>query len=188
MCIRDSPQSSPYSIPASLSHLLEQLATQSPQPQTAANDMKIKELHYEGETKVNSGDVVVKEEIKEEVQEDKDYEDEQKQCVPERISPEVGSNSGDFDAVKRILDTVNVTVTKQFLTANMQKLSSASCSSGCPSVGSAAPSPPVEDSSDMLSCRYCRKTFTSGIELHQHAVSYTHLDVYKRQPYMMKFL
>lgn len=158
-------QSSPYSLPASLSHLLEQLTTQSPQPPAATNEVKIKELQYEGETKHNNSNVVVKEEIKEEVQED---DDEQKQCLPERISPEVGSNSGDFDAVKRILDTVNVTVTKQFLTANMQKLSSTSCSSGCPSVGSAAPSPPVEDSSEMLSCRYCRKMFTSGIELHQH--------------------
>nr|XP_024215380.1 zinc finger protein 1 isoform X2 [Halyomorpha halys] len=64
-------------------------------------------------------------------------------------------NSGDLEAVKRILETVNATVTKQLLAANM---SSNSCSSG-------APSPPSEESH---SCRYCGKNFGSGIELHQH--------------------
>ncbi|KAJ4450000.1 hypothetical protein ANN_01407 [Periplaneta americana] len=99
-----------------------------------------------------------------------------------RNSPGAGSDSGDLEAVKRILERVNQTVTKQFLEANMQKLtSSTSSGSGCPSIAS-APSPAANGSegtssdrqksgdctSSEMSCRYCQKKFPSPIDLHQH--------------------
>jgi len=102
-----------------------------------------------------------------------------------RNSPGAGSNSGDLEAVKRILETVNATVTKQFLEANMQKLtSSTSSGSGCPSIASASSpaangtesnitefhkkSSEFSSSSEFLSCRHCQKKFPSPIDLHQH--------------------
>ncbi|PNF44128.1 hypothetical protein B7P43_G03183 [Cryptotermes secundus] len=102
-----------------------------------------------------------------------------------RNSPGCGSNSGDLEAVKRILETVNATVTKQFLEANMQKLtSSTSSGSGCPSIASASsPTGNGTESNvpefhkkssefsslyDLLSCRHCQKKFRSPIDLHQH--------------------
>lgn len=101
-----------------------------------------------------------------------------------RNSPGAGSNSGDLEAVKRILETVNATVTKQFLEANMQKLtSSASSGSSCPSIASVS-SPHANgtennvtefqkkssefSSSEFSSCRHCQKKFPSPIDLHQH--------------------
>ena len=100
-----------------------------------------------------------------------------------RNSPGAGSNSGDLEAVKRILETVNATVTKQFLEANMQKITSSSSSgSGCPSIASASsPAANAVDTdlqqkknsefsstSDILSCRHCQKKFPNPIDLHQH--------------------
>ncbi|GFG33359.1 hypothetical protein Cfor_09990, partial [Coptotermes formosanus] len=102
-----------------------------------------------------------------------------------RNSPGAGSNSGDLEAVKRILETVNATVTKQFLEANMQKLtSSTSSGSSCPSIASLS-SPATNgtesnvtefqkknsefsSTSEFLSCRHCQKKFPSPIDLHQH--------------------
>ncbi|XP_075231805.1 Zn finger homeodomain 1 [Lycorma delicatula] len=161
-------QNNPYNLNATLNHLLEQLSTTPTQLLNNNERIKIKEISDDGETSNSdcnkNGEVIVKQEIKE------DEEESVKPSItfPERTSPGVNSNSSDLEAVKRILETVNATVTKQFLAANMQKLSSGSCSSGCPSVASGAPSPHVEENSELYSCRYCRKTFTSGIELNQH--------------------
>ncbi|XP_024084929.1 zinc finger protein 1-like isoform X3 [Cimex lectularius] len=134
-------QSSPY-IPNSLSHLLEQFHPLN------------REVKKEVEEDAKNNKVVVKQEVEEEVKRNES-------------SPGPGNNSGDLEAVKRILETVNATVTKQLFAANMQKLSSNSCSSGCPSVASGAPSPPVDDT-DNLNCRFCNKSFVSRIDLHQH--------------------
>jgi len=102
-----------------------------------------------------------------------------------RNSPGSGSNSGDLEAVKRILETVNATVTKQLLEANMQKLtSSTSSGSSCPSIASLS-SPATNgtesnvtelqkinsefsSTAEFLSCRHCQKKFPSPIDLHQH--------------------
>lgn len=152
--------SSPYSLPSSLSHLLEQLGT----PPSQVRDTKITECVSPKDNERKNGEITIKEEVNE-IQVD---DNEEKKHYLERTSPGVGSNSGDLEAVKRILETVSATVTKQFLAENMQKLSPTSCSSRCPSVGSGGVSPHGEDNTDVLSCRYCRKSFTSGIDLHQH--------------------
>ncbi|KAI5723315.1 hypothetical protein M8J76_004197 [Diaphorina citri] len=60
-----------------------------------------------------------------------------------------------------MLNSVSSNVTKQMLST-----SAASCSSGCQSSG--VPSPSMEVDSETLSCKYCSKSFTSGIDLHQH--------------------
>ncbi|RZF48456.1 hypothetical protein LSTR_LSTR007941 [Laodelphax striatellus] len=169
----NSAQNSPYNFPASLSHLLEQLTTNSQPPSNNNDSLKITEVTEDeplspGTEKMDkNGEVYVKQEIKQE--EDDEEITKPSTTIPERnSSPGVNSNSGDLEAVKRILETVNATVTKQLLAVNMQKLSSGSCSSGCNSVVSGAPTPPIDENNESYSCRYCRKTFSSGIELHQH--------------------
>ncbi|KAK9511960.1 hypothetical protein O3M35_000514 [Rhynocoris fuscipes] len=142
------PPASPYSIPNPLSHILEQL-----QPQNRDTKKELEEERKENHVEATT--------IKQEV-----AEEEEVQKRPES-SPGGGSSSGDLEAVKRILETVNATVTKQLLAANIQKLSSNSCSSGCPSVASGAPSPTVDDS-DTFNCRTCNKSFLSRVDLHQH--------------------
>lgn len=77
----------------------------------------------------------------------------------DRNSP--NSNSGDFEAVKRILDTVNATVTQQLLQVNMQKMSSESPRSECRSVSSTA-------SNENTTCGSCKKVFGSVRELDNH--------------------
>uniref|UniRef100_A0A1B6C531 Zinc finger protein 1 n=2 Tax=Clastoptera arizonana TaxID=38151 RepID=A0A1B6C531_9HEMI len=148
-------QNSPYNLQSSLSNLLEQLGTPHLGP-----GPKITECPSPNDSEKKNGEITIKEEV-DEIQVDDEVN-------KERNSPDVGSNSGDLDAVKRILETVSATVTKQFLAENMQKLSPTSCSSGCPSIGSEGASPQTEENSDILSCRFCRKSFTSGIDLHQH--------------------
>ncbi|XP_073981800.1 Zn finger homeodomain 1 isoform X3 [Rhodnius prolixus] len=138
------PSTSPYNIPNPLSHILEQL-----QPQNREAKKEVEEEKRDNQL------AVIKQEHEEE------------EAKRAEGSPGGGSNSGDLEAVKRILETVNATVTKQLLAANIQKLSSNSCSSGCPSVASGAPSPPVDDG-DTYSCRSCNKIFLSRVDLHQH--------------------
>uniref|UniRef100_A0A8D9F561 Zinc finger protein 1 n=2 Tax=Cacopsylla melanoneura TaxID=428564 RepID=A0A8D9F561_9HEMI len=70
-------------------------------------------------------------------------------------------NTATYDAMKIILNSVSSNVNQQMLSN-----SGASCSSGCHSSG--APSPSMEVESERLSCKYCSKCFTSGIDLHQH--------------------
>lgn len=127
--------SSSYPIPGNLSHFLDALNTQT---EVKARESTAESPKHETEVKVE---------------------------VEEEIKPENGNNNGDLEHVKRILETVNATVTKQLLAVNMQKLSS--CSSGCESVESGAPSSPGEENESMA-CRYCGKTFGSAIDLHQH--------------------
>lgn len=153
-------QNSPYSLSPALNNLIEQLHNKTPPP----NQEKIKELREESPEKEEK--VVT---IKEEVKDERENEEEHKLYnAPEKRLPAMSSNNGDLEEVKRILETVSARVTKQFLQENMQKLSPASCSSGCPSVGSGAATPPAEDRAETLSCRFCRKTYTSAIDLHQH--------------------
>ncbi|KAG5890373.1 hypothetical protein JTB14_010874 [Gonioctena quinquepunctata] len=71
------------------------------------------------------------------------------------------TNSGDLEAVKRILETVNATVTKELLQANMQKISSES-SSECHSIAS------VHSPKQTVRCSTCRKTFESPSLLEEH--------------------
>ncbi|KAL1140139.1 hypothetical protein AAG570_000071 [Ranatra chinensis] len=139
---------SPYGLPSSLNRLLEQLTP--PQPSHEAKPAE--------EEPPETPPPRVKEEPEEEERRSEN-------------SPGVGGNGGDLETVKRILETVNANVTKEFLAANVQKLSSNSCSSGCPSVASGAPTPPPhEEQGEFTSaaCRYCHKNFTSRIDLHQH--------------------
>ncbi|XP_054279484.1 zinc finger E-box-binding homeobox protein zag-1-like isoform X3 [Macrosteles quadrilineatus] len=151
-------QNSPYS----LNNLIEQFNRTPPPSQS---EVKIKEVENESPEKEPKSEVKIKEEIRDE----KECEEDQKSSsFQERQSSGINSNGGDLEEVKRILETVSARVTKQFLQENMQKLSPASCSSGCPSVKSEAATPPAEERPDTLSCRFCHKIFTSGIELHQH--------------------
>lgn len=75
--------------------------------------------------------------------------------------------ANDLEAVKRILENVNVNVTKQLFGANVPKLSSASCSSGCPSVTSEVPSPAVDEQHE-LTCKYCGRAFGAFADLQHH--------------------
>lgn len=132
-----------FGFPNSLSHLLEQLQPQNREP---------KRSDSEEEPKSSPPPTPVKQESEED----------------KRSESPVPETNASGDLVKRILETVNQTVTKQFLEENMQKLSSNSCSSGCPSVGSGgAPSPPATDG-DTFQCKYCKKPFISRIDLYHH--------------------
>lgn len=156
---------SPYSIP-SLSHLLEQLQGSSPlrpplheAPETHQEAMKSIENNHASPRrdvvddipKSNSsscGDLIM----------DEEAENEQEHCSK---PDESNGDSGDLEAVKRILETVNATVTKQLLQANMQKLSSET-SSECQSVTSLH-SPKAD-----VSCDTCRRSFSSQISYEAH--------------------
>nr|CAD7423686.1 unnamed protein product [Timema monikensis] len=112
---------SPYKLPA-LGHLLEQLTASSP-PQQQHPALPLSSPSEEKMTK-DSEEASTRDLEEEDVNVEKDEDEEDNN----RNSP-----GKDLEAVKRILETVNATVTKQFLEANMQKLSSP-----CPSVSSAA--------------------------------------------------
>lgn len=157
---------SPYSIP-SLSHLLEQLQGASPlrpplhdSSETHPEDVKSQNNEsprrnsYEEIPKSNSsscGDLVM----------DEDEEADTEPRVKEENDTN-GGESGDLEAVKRILETVNATVTKQLLQANMQKLSSET-SSDCHSVASLH-SPKAE----VLTCDTCRRSFSNQVSYDSH--------------------
>lgn len=156
-------QNTPYSLHSSLNNLIEHF-NKNASPPLNHNEVKITEVRdHEGDSKQN---IVIKEEIKDEIKEGED--DHKPQIFPKREESGLTCKGSDFEEVNRILETVSARVTKQFLQENMQKLSPASCSSGCPSEESRGVTPPEGDRSDSLSCRYCRKVFISGIELHQH--------------------
>ncbi|GJQ72820.1 hypothetical protein Trydic_g1470 [Trypoxylus dichotomus] len=86
-------------------------------------------------------------------------EDQQKEETDEK--PEVPSNGGDLEAVKRILETVNASVTKQLLQANMQKFSSDT--SDCNSVVSAH-----SPNRNEFVCNNCKKICNSQSHLDEH--------------------
>ncbi|EEB10085.1 zinc finger protein, putative [Pediculus humanus corporis] len=143
-----------YGIPA-LSHFLEQFATPSnilTSPKKEADD--IKEEKQEEDSK---------DEIKKEI----DLNEEEKE-MKEPLSPVPSNCGGDLEAVKRILETVNATVTKQFLHANMQKFTSSPSGSSCAS----APSPTSEEKPKQevedFECRHCGKIFQNKVDYHQH--------------------
>ncbi|XP_063230752.1 zinc finger protein 1 isoform X2 [Bacillus rossius redtenbacheri] len=100
-------QGSPYKL-QTLNHLLEHLSATSPPQHQALPPSPPGHDREEEDEEVN---------VEQDEDEDKDRE----------------SPGKDLEAVKRILETVNATVTKQFLEANMQKLSSP-----CPSTVSTA--------------------------------------------------
>ncbi|XP_065206485.1 zinc finger protein 1 isoform X2 [Planococcus citri] len=146
----------PYAFPPSLSHLLEQFSM------TPLN-VNYQESKDRGEDGVlQNGDVIKKESKSEE--EDEDVSMKSPQSMDEKRP--------DLEAVKRILETVNVNVTKHlFGSANIPtKLSSASCSSGCPSISSEVPSPAVDEQSTTNEhcCKFCSASLGSYDELQQH--------------------
>lgn len=155
---------SPYTIP-SLTHLLEQLQSASPvRPPLLeaqeANPEELKSVHKSPKTEhcddtiksngSSCGDLVM----------DEDAEQPAMETQTGCENPTNGEN-GDLEAVKRILETVNATVTKQLLQANMQKFSSET-SSDCHSVTSLhSPRPDP-------SCSNCKKTFASQSQYETH--------------------
>nr|CAH7728574.1 unnamed protein product [Callosobruchus chinensis] len=90
--------------------------------------------------------------------------DEDADPEPEIVKTETenkeNANNGDLEAVKRILETVNATVTKELLQANMQKVTS-DCSSDSHSVTSS-------HSPRAFSCSNCKKSFVSSNQLEEH--------------------
>lgn len=133
------PPINPYSLPA-LSHFLEQLAT----PVAPKREDKT-EMEEAGSMRA----------IKQEIKEDDDRNSEK-----DRSSPQSTTGS-DLEAVKRILETVNATVTKQLLQANMNKFTSS------PSESSSV-SPSGDFRKDEIECRHCGKSFQNRIDHHQH--------------------
>uniref|UniRef100_A0A6P7GNG9 Zinc finger protein 1 isoform X1 n=1 Tax=Diabrotica virgifera virgifera TaxID=50390 RepID=A0A6P7GNG9_DIAVI len=161
-----------YSMP-SLSHLLEQLQQQHQQQQQSQSPMRpsyIENCDSPRQTETNpnfenssnhsenndhrppsnaseSGDLVM--------DEDAEIDNETK------TQNENQTNTGDLEAVKRILETVNATVTKELLQANMQKITSDS-SSECHSVAS------VHSPKPTPKCSTCKKLFDTQQQLEQH--------------------
>lgn len=148
----------PYAFPPSLNHLLEQFSMAP----LNANYQETKDRDdTNGDGILQNGDLLgsIKKETKSE-EEDEDVSMKSPQSMEEKRP--------DLEAVKRILETVNVNVTKHLFGTNVPKLSSTSCSSGCPSVSSEVPSPAVDEPANEHCCKFCSKTFTSYGELQQH--------------------
>lgn len=156
---------SPYTMP-NLGHLLEQLQN-SPHRPPLDND-EIKGLNNESSSSKNEasealnksnssscGDLVMDEEDRVSSPVVKREEDATK--PPQDIN----SNSGDLEAVTRILETVSASVTKHILQANMQKYNNEN-SNDAPSMVSAHS--PAQD----LTCNHCKKSFTSQSSLDEH--------------------
>ncbi|XP_066994900.2 zinc finger protein 1 [Anabrus simplex] len=200
----------PYKLPQSLSHLLEHFTTAPTHSHltVAEEERKLEEASVEQESSKSIDFDTVATNLKKECEGEEDEHNKEKKddeamkkddCMvveeaeekedsercrspANRTSPDLESNSGDLEAVKRILETVNATVTKQLLEANMQKLSSTSSGSDCHSIASAASPSAVgsgletvgegqkapSDDLNSDTCKYCQKKFTSKIELHQH--------------------
>ncbi|KAF5297483.1 hypothetical protein FQA39_LY12077 [Lamprigera yunnana] len=166
------PTISPYTMP-SLNHLLEQLQGTSPhRPQfidapedmTVANSIdgikqEIKHFPEINESlaagpKSNSsscGDLVVATDV--------ENNEKEPTIKEENISADVNSNCSDLEAVKRILETVNASVTKQLLQANMQKLTN--------DMDDGKASPGINSRYE-LSCTACKRRFSSQRALNEH--------------------
>nr|XP_022906694.1 zinc finger protein 1 isoform X2 [Onthophagus taurus] len=137
----------PYSIPT-IGEFLEKLQKVSPQTNLIENDCKSEHNEEDGELNksksTSCGDLAIDEEeieVKEE---------------PQENTPE--TNGRDFETVKRILETVGATVTKEFLQANIQKFSSDT--SDCNSLSQS----PLRE----FLCHGCKKTFSSQSFLDEH--------------------
>ncbi|CAH1186941.1 unnamed protein product [Phyllotreta striolata] len=156
---------SPYSIP-SLGHILEQLQHQHQQNQqqqqhqhsparpafvdncdnNPACKVENSSNHSENSNASECGDLV----MDEDAQADNDVKKE----------PDSRASNGDLEAVKRILETVNATVTKELLEANMQKISDTS--SECHSVASA------HSPKQCFRCIMCKRAFETQGSLEEH--------------------
>ncbi|XP_023309886.1 zinc finger E-box-binding homeobox protein zag-1 [Anoplophora glabripennis] len=173
---------SPYTVPA-LGHLLEQLQQQSAQrmsplaPQlldsiectseeskphepfhnvnnfesTSVKSENNENVHHSNSSEC--GDLVMDEEA--------DAETENQSKSETNAIEHSTANNGDLEAVKRILETVNATVTKELLQANMRKVSSES-SNDSHSIT------PAHSPKQMLHCSICKKTFENSNLLEEH--------------------
>lgn len=150
----------PYAFPPSLNHLLEQF---SMTPLNANYQENKEHDEAKNDSSLHNGDLItIKKESKSE-EEDEDV------SMKSPALTEDKRPANDLEAVKRILETVNVNVTKQLFGTNVPKLSSASCSSGCPSVSSEVPSPALdEQQQNEHCCKYCARSFATFGELQQH--------------------
>ncbi|XP_045465289.1 zinc finger protein 1 isoform X2 [Harmonia axyridis] len=74
-------------------------------------------------------------------------------------------DNGELEAVKRILETVNASVTKQFLQANMQKFSSDS-SNNSDRQSNASPLSPKPEPSNR--CNNCSRIFATAEQMSEH--------------------
>lgn len=173
-------QISPYSVSASIGQLLEQLQTQSPRQippvEIKQEDIKTEVTELSEDNKINNTNDNNNDNIEEQeenrnssrcsnelVMDTEDVDMDNDEEIGNRNSPGVNSNSGDLEAVKRILETVNATVTKQLLQVNRQKLTSDSPRSDCPSVSSSA-----SNDYSQFNCSVCRKTFGNQAQLDSH--------------------
>lgn len=181
---RDSNGNPPY-FHNTLTHLLEQLNNSTLQLTAKSVHSDLSEDRDEEEIDVT---------IKEVKDEDEDLQEDEKIDVDDNENNDKNSNcdnisehefnekenkgnneSGDInneepkstldessrmEAMKMILNSVSSNVTQQMLSTSV-----ASCSSDCQSSGAPSPSMEVDET---MSCRYCSKSFTSGIDLHQH--------------------
>ncbi|KAK6631627.1 hypothetical protein RUM44_006156 [Polyplax serrata] len=170
-----------YGIPA-LSHFLEQFATPSSllfSPKKEGEELK--EDKQEEEEEEDSKEEMKKDiELKAEEEEEENGTEEtpeSKEVKPEKAEDEketrdssspVRNCGGDLEAVKRILETVNATVTKQFLHANMQKFTSSPSASSCASAASPTEDESQKQDGEDIECRHCGKIFQNRIDQHQH--------------------
>lgn len=160
-----------YGIPA-LSHFLEQFATPSSMmmsPKKEKDECKGEKMDDDSKEEEDEikKEIEVKEETDEKSEEVKIEKSEDEKDAKDRSSP-VNNSEGDLEAVKRILETVNATVTKQFLHANMQKFSSSPSGSSCASASSPIPDDKQKQEDEEIECRHCGKIFQNRIDHHQH--------------------
>lgn len=171
------PTITPYSMP-SLNHILEQLQGNSPhRPQFIESTDEINicnteecikqerqitsprtNEHANGFIKSNSsscGDLVM-------ATDNENCNNLETTSKDDNNTTEASNNSSDLEAVKRILETVNATVTKQFLQANMQKYSSDN------SIDNNSAHSPEPGCQADFTCVACKQTFHNQNMLDEH--------------------
>lgn len=155
---------SPYSVP-NLGHILEQLQSASPHrpPMIEQQEAIVDDAIPTSKDETNVHSINKQEELNKSHSSScsdlvMDEDADKSGARQEQKSNHEQTNGNDLEAVKRILETVNASVTKQFLEANMQKYSDNS--SDCQSVASPAQ---VE-----LSCGTCKRGFASQTGLDEH--------------------
>lgn len=180
----------PYNLTPSLSHLLEQLASSQYIPRKMESEINtkdsvsyhsdpedmIEEVTEDEDKRSSLGDerelvmdieddepVRVKQEIHHE--QERERVDPIPQHHVDRSSPLINSNPIGFGGLNMILESVNASVTKHQLQANMHKLSPHSSGLASP------PAPEVcvkPDPDESLQCSRCSKVFNHKTELLQH--------------------